>query len=79
MKYLNRDQIYRFEIVVTVKIFGLPLLLCEDNIGEQFDFAESEQNGAAGRLAEALRRLSLVLPRSCHGNCHASPPYVRGI
>ncbi|XP_067205132.1 diacylglycerol kinase theta isoform X3 [Linepithema humile] len=47
------------------------------NIGEQFDFAESEQNGAAGRLAEALRRLSLVLPRSCHGNCHASPPYVR--
>ncbi|XP_076672920.1 diacylglycerol kinase theta isoform X6 [Andrena cerasifolii] len=47
------------------------------NIGEQFDFAESEQIGAAGRLAEALRRLSLVLPRSCHGNCHASPPYVR--
>ncbi|XP_076629706.1 diacylglycerol kinase theta isoform X1 [Colletes latitarsis] len=47
------------------------------NIGEQFDFAESEQNGAAGRLSEALRRLSLVLPRSCHGNCHASPPYVR--
>ncbi|XP_025989961.1 diacylglycerol kinase theta isoform X2 [Solenopsis invicta] len=47
------------------------------NVGEQFDFAESEQNGAAGRLAEALRRLSLVLPRSCHGNCHASPPYVR--
>ncbi|XP_018059675.1 PREDICTED: diacylglycerol kinase theta isoform X1 [Atta colombica] len=47
------------------------------NIGEQFDFAESEQNGAAGRLTEALRRLSLVLPRSCHGNCHASPPYVR--
>ncbi|XP_033224636.1 diacylglycerol kinase theta isoform X3 [Belonocnema kinseyi] len=47
------------------------------NIGEQFDFAESEQIGAAGRLADALRRLSLVLPRSCHGNCHASPPYVR--
>ncbi|XP_006562734.1 diacylglycerol kinase theta isoform X4 [Apis mellifera] len=47
------------------------------NIGEQFDFAESEQIGAAGRLAEALRRLSLVLPRSCHGKCHASPPYVR--
>ncbi|XP_012144592.1 diacylglycerol kinase theta isoform X4 [Megachile rotundata] len=47
------------------------------NTGEQFDFAESEQIGAAGRLAEALRRLSLVLPRSCHGNCHASPPYVR--
>ncbi|XP_053979409.1 diacylglycerol kinase theta isoform X4 [Hylaeus anthracinus] len=47
------------------------------NIGEQFDFAESEQIGAAGRLAEVLRRLSLVLPRSCHGNCHASPPYVR--
>ncbi|XP_076384548.1 diacylglycerol kinase theta isoform X2 [Megalopta genalis] len=47
------------------------------NIGEQFDFAESEQIGAAGRLAEALRRLSLVLPRSCRGNCHASPPYVQ--
>ncbi|XP_015176649.1 PREDICTED: diacylglycerol kinase theta isoform X3 [Polistes dominula] len=47
------------------------------NIGEQFDFAESEQIGAAGCLAEALRRLSLILPRSCHGNCHASPPYVR--
>ncbi|XP_014478171.1 PREDICTED: diacylglycerol kinase theta isoform X2 [Dinoponera quadriceps] len=50
------------------------------NIGEQFDFAESEQIGAArlsDRLAEALRRLSLVLPRSCRGNCHASPPYVR--
>jgi len=63
-----------------VEISGLPLLLCEDNVGEQFDFAESERNaGAAGRLAEALRRLSLVLPRSCHGNCHASPPYVRGI
>ncbi|XP_015589973.1 diacylglycerol kinase theta isoform X2 [Cephus cinctus] len=45
--------------------------------GEQFDFAESEQIGGAGHLAEALRRLSLVLPRSCHGNCHASPPYVR--
>ncbi|XP_017764692.1 PREDICTED: diacylglycerol kinase theta isoform X7 [Eufriesea mexicana] len=47
------------------------------NIGEQFDFAESEQIGAAGRLAEALRRLSLVLPRSCRGKCRASPPYVR--
>ncbi|XP_048513108.1 diacylglycerol kinase theta isoform X2 [Athalia rosae] len=45
--------------------------------GEQFDFAESEQIGGAGHLAAALRRLSLVLPRSCHGNCHASPPYVR--
>lgn len=70
--------------MVTVKTFGSlkyirSLLLCEDNIGEQFDFAESEQIGAAGRLAEALRRLSLVLPRSCRGNCHASPPYVRGI
>lgn len=54
------------------------LLLFEDNIGEQFDFAESERIGAAGRLAAALRRLSLVFPRSCHGNCHASPPYVRG-
>ncbi|XP_043273541.1 diacylglycerol kinase theta [Venturia canescens] len=47
------------------------------NTGEQFDFAESEGIGAAGHLAEALRRLSLVLPRSCHGNCHASPSYVR--
>ncbi|XP_046735909.1 diacylglycerol kinase theta isoform X2 [Diprion similis] len=45
--------------------------------GEQFDFAESEQIGGEGHLAAALRRLSLVLHRSCHGNCHASPPYVR--
>jgi len=65
--------------VITVKIFGLSLLVCKDNIREQFDFAESEQNGVAGRLAEVLRRLSLVLPHSCRGNCHASPPYVRGI
>ncbi|CAG5107360.1 Similar to Dgkq: Diacylglycerol kinase theta (Rattus norvegicus) [Cotesia congregata] len=47
------------------------------NTGEQFDFAESERIGATGHLAEAFRRLSLVFPRSCHGNCHASPPYVR--
>ncbi|XP_008204918.2 diacylglycerol kinase theta isoform X2 [Nasonia vitripennis] len=55
-------------------------ILAQENSGEQFDFAESERVGdAAGtgrRLAAALRRLSLVLPRSCHGNCHASPPYV---
>ncbi|XP_034936028.1 diacylglycerol kinase theta isoform X2 [Chelonus insularis] len=47
------------------------------NNGEQFDFAESARIGATGHLAEAFRRLSLVFPRSCHGNCHASPPYVR--
>ncbi|KAG5325886.1 DGKQ kinase, partial [Pseudoatta argentina] len=68
------------EAIIGVEVRRKEVLACEyscHNIGEQFDFAESEQNGAAGRLTEALRRLSLVLPRSCHGNCHASPPYVR--
>lgn len=67
-------------MIKLLKYSGLSFLLCEDNIEEQFEFAESEQNGAAGRLAEALRRLSLVLlPSSCHGHCYASPPYVQGI
>ncbi|XP_063987787.1 diacylglycerol kinase theta isoform X2 [Diachasmimorpha longicaudata] len=65
------------EAIIGVQVRRKEILTLEDNIGEQFEFAESEQIGAAGHLAEAFRRLSLVFPRSCHGNCHASPPYVR--
>ncbi|XP_020283288.1 diacylglycerol kinase theta isoform X2 [Pseudomyrmex gracilis] len=64
------------EVILGVQMRRKELLA--HNIEEQFEFAESEQNGAAGRLAEALRRLSLVLlPSSCHGHCYASPPYVQ--
>ncbi|XP_014216243.1 diacylglycerol kinase theta [Copidosoma floridanum] len=51
---------------------------------EQLDFAEGEGQAelhdgtrTVRRLAAALRWLSLVFPSSCHGNCHASPPYVQ--
>ncbi|XP_046397842.1 diacylglycerol kinase theta isoform X1 [Ischnura elegans] len=33
--------------------------------------------GGGGRVSTLVRRLSLVLPRSCKASCHNSPPYLR--
>ncbi|XP_069692506.1 diacylglycerol kinase theta isoform X5 [Periplaneta americana] len=32
---------------------------------------------SGSRVSAVMKRLSLVLPRSCKGNCHTSPPYMR--
>ncbi|KAG8225526.1 hypothetical protein J437_LFUL006065 [Ladona fulva] len=34
-------------------------------------------DGGGGRVSTLVRRLSLVLPRSCKATCHNSPPYLR--
>ncbi|GFG39878.1 hypothetical protein Cfor_03863, partial [Coptotermes formosanus] len=38
-------------------------------------FAGCDDSGS--RVSAVMKRLSLVLPRSCKGNCHTSPPYMR--
>ncbi|XP_011504566.1 PREDICTED: diacylglycerol kinase theta [Ceratosolen solmsi marchali] len=70
------------EAIIGVQVRRKEVLAPGNSDEVVFDIAEGERVGtfvpATGRrLAAALRRISLVFPRSCHGNCHVSPPYVQ--
>ncbi|XP_058803614.1 diacylglycerol kinase theta isoform X2 [Phymastichus coffea] len=71
------------EAIIGVQVRRKEVLAQEYSDEREYDLAESGVGGSGGgrltgrRLVAALRRLLLVLPRSCHGNCHASPPYIQ--
>ncbi|XP_066993367.2 diacylglycerol kinase theta isoform X2 [Anabrus simplex] len=38
---------------------------------------DDDDDDSGSRVSAVMKGLSLVLPRSCKGSCHTSPPYIR--
>ncbi|XP_023721653.1 diacylglycerol kinase theta isoform X2 [Cryptotermes secundus] len=72
----NLEPIYLPPHAVSIPRTEVPM---EAIIGVQVRRREtmSRCDDSGSRVSAVMKRLSLVLPRSCKGNCHTSPPYMR--
>ncbi|XP_066993369.2 diacylglycerol kinase theta isoform X4 [Anabrus simplex] len=49
----------------------------KETMSREYSCRDDDDDDSGSRVSAVMKGLSLVLPRSCKGSCHTSPPYIR--